>query len=146
MSTETEYALVEYDDYWLIPLTGRLLSRVIVGYGLTLEFLDPLEEQISVLIAGNFHLASDRGNVLLTCNQPTDLGPVLGLIGRSVETARAHKDGRLELNFAAGARICVAPADNYESWNVTGARWLRIVCMPGGDLAIWKPDTPETEN
>jgi Family of unknown function (DUF6188) len=141
-----EYVLIEYDDYWVIPLAGRLLSRVIVGYGLTLEFLDPQDEQISILIAGEFHLAFDNQNILLSHEQPTALGPALGLLARTVESARAYKDGRLELSFGGGSTISVAPADRYESWNVTGVRWLRIVCMPGGDLAVWKPDPPERDS
>jgi hypothetical protein len=135
-----QYTLVEYDDYWVIPLRGRPVSRFVVGYGLTIEFLDPENEQTIIMLAGEFHLEIDGKDFVLSHEEPTALGPALGLLGRAVESALAYKDGKLEVKFRGGAKLSVAPASNYESWNVTGTRWLRIVCMPGGDLAIWKPD------
>ena len=142
---DRECDLIEYDDYWVIPLRGRSLSRVIVGYGLTLEFLDPEDQQITIMIAGEFRLESDGHDFILSHEHPTALGPALGLLGQTVESARAHKDGRLEIKYAAGSKLSVMAAPSYEAWTVTGMRWLRIICMPGGDLAVWKPE-PASQN
>ena len=99
---DRECDLVEYDDYWVIPLRGRVLSRVIIGYGLTLEFLDPEDQQTTIMIAGEFRLESDGHDFILSHEQPMALGPALGLIGQTVESARAYKDGTLELKYGGG--------------------------------------------
>ncbi|WP_352231348.1 MULTISPECIES: DUF6188 family protein [Paenarthrobacter] len=38
-----------------------------------------------------------------------------------------------------GCRLCVVPEPEsaYESWNLKGPDGLRIVSVPGGELAVW---------
>ncbi|PKV82631.1 hypothetical protein BX283_0071 [Streptomyces sp. TLI_146] len=67
-----------------------------------------------------------------------EVADALGLFGRAVTEATAFKDGRLLVEFDQGARLTVAPDADFEAWNITGPGALRVVCMPGGELAIWR--------
>ncbi|GIM88393.1 hypothetical protein Ato02nite_001860 [Paractinoplanes toevensis] len=59
------------------------------------------------------------------------------LLGDTVRTARARDTGELEIGFAGGARLLVGADDDYESWAVIGPDGLLIVCLAGGELAVW---------
>ncbi|MFI5719823.1 DUF6188 family protein [Nocardia sp. NPDC051750] len=57
-----------------------------------------------------------------------------------VREAQTTDDGGLRLEFESGwSAEAVADAD-YEAWNVVGTRGFRVVCMPGGELAVWHAD------
>jgi hypothetical protein len=47
--------------------------------------------------------------------------------------------GRLDIVFA-GLTIAVPPDERYEAWQVRADNGLLMVCVPGGDVAIWKPE------
>lgn len=69
------------------------------------------------------------------------VGRLAELVGTTLASARAADDGTLTLDGAAGsdARALVVPADPYyEAWNAGIHRSL-VVCVPGGELAIWDP-------
>ena len=69
----------------------------------------------------------------------TALGSLLqGLTFR----AAAVEDGSLRLAFTSGAELIASPDPHYESWSVAGPAGQRIVCMPGGELAVWAADSP----
>lgn len=138
-----EYQLIEHDGYWSIPLIGQHLSRFKIDMQLTLEFFEPLEEETSVWIGGEFKVALDDKTYLFSTEQRDRISPVFGLLGRTVDSALAYKTGQLEITFREGGKLTVSPDQDYESWGVTGVRWLRIVCIPGGELAVWSADPPE---
>lgn len=67
------------------------------------------------------------------------LGPLPhGLTLRSSTVA----DGALRLAFAGGAELIAPPDPHYESWGLTGPAGQRLVCMPGGELAVWDASEP----
>ena len=145
METEPlqNYQLVEHHDHWTIPLVGQHVSRFRVDMQLTLEFFEPADEETMVWIAGEFRLDLDGKERLLSVGQRDTLGSVFALLNRSVQTALAYKNGTLEITFKEGGKLSVASESNYESWGVTGVRWLRLVCMPGGELAVWLAEPPD---
>ncbi|MGW3279436.1 DUF6188 family protein [Nocardia rhamnosiphila] len=49
----------------------------------------------------------------------------------------ATGNGTLQLKFESGSSIWVFADSNYEAWSVVGAEGFRMVCMPGGELAVW---------
>jgi hypothetical protein len=59
------------------------------------------------------------------------------LEGDRVGSAEAHDDGTLVIVFASGAELRVGPSPDYESWTVTGPGGMRVVCLAGGELAVW---------
>lgn len=62
----------------------------------------------------------------------------------TLEQKLTHVDvtgGYLSLAFDNDLRLRVEPDQHYESWQISSANNLLIVCMPGGDLSVWYPDT-----
>jgi Family of unknown function (DUF6188) len=59
------------------------------------------------------------------------------LAGRTV-SATSTEAGTLGISFADGATLRCDPDENYEAWEVVGGdpQYL-VVCMPGGELAVW---------
>jgi Family of unknown function (DUF6188) len=137
-----EYQLVEHDDYWAIPLLGQRVSRFKVDMQLTLEFFERADEETTVWISGEFKVEADGKKRLLSAEQRETVGPVFALLNRTVQSALAYKNGTLEITFTEGGKLSVPADPHYESWGVTGVRWLRVVCMPGGELAVWLADPP----
>jgi hypothetical protein len=138
-----EYQLIEHDDYWVIPLAGKPVCRFQVDFQLTLEFFEPEDEETIVWISGRFKLELEGQEYELSAEEREKIGPAFALFRQTVNSALAHKDGILEITFAGGGRLTVPANPNYEAWGVTGVRWLRVVCMPGGDLAVWSADPPD---
>lgn len=64
--------------------------------------------------------------------------PLVALVGQSLASAIAEKDGTLELRFSQGDRLRVGPNPDYEAWTIAGPGGIEAVCMPGGELALWK--------
>jgi len=64
------------------------------------------------------------------------LGPALRLFQEEVISARAFKNGELEVLFEDNSILRVAFDREYEAWEWVGAG-QRVVCMPGGKLAVW---------
>jgi len=116
-----------------------------VDYGLTIQFLEPESEKTEIRIGGKFHFqVNGKDWELCAETKPTELGPVFGIMAKTVKSALAFKDGRLEIDFAEGGKLTVMPDHAYEAWDVAGARWLRIVCLPGGGLETWQADPSES--
>lgn len=59
------------------------------------------------------------------------------LLGDTVRAARARRDGELEITFGGGARLLVGPDPDVESWALVGPAGLLVVCLAGGELAVW---------
>lgn len=137
-----EYKFTEYEDYWTIPLRGKPVCRFLVDSQLTIEFLEPESEETMIVVGGEFRLEIDGKEYALNAEEPTTLGPVFALYRRTVESALAFKEGRLEVKFLQGGKLSVMPHPDFESWNIAGVRGLCVVCTPGGELAIWQPDPP----
>lgn len=138
-----KYRLTEHDDYWVIPLVGKPVTRIIVGLELTLEFFESDDEQTTIWIGGEFRFEINGKEHTLSTEDPARLGPVLALARSTVESARAYKNGTLEVRFREGGKLSIGPHPQCEAWGVVGSRWLRVVCMPGGELATWQADPPE---
>jgi hypothetical protein len=133
--------LIENDDHWGVPLKGRSVSRFIVDYALTIQFLDIPGEEVDIRIAGEFHFKTGGKNHKLCPEQPTTLGPIFATLAHIVDYVRAFKDGRLEVQFIENEALIVMPCAKYEAWEIVGDRSLRIVCLPRGGLAVWQPES-----
>ena len=58
--------------------------------------------------------------------------------GEFLMTAAADRHGMLSVGFNTGWRLRVPPDEQFEAWTFTGASGEKVVCMPGGELAIWR--------
>lgn len=65
---------------------------------------------------------------------PVEVRPRLTGVLREVS---ATGNGTLQLEFESGSSIWMFADSNYEAWSVVGAEGFRMVCMPGGELAVW---------
>jgi hypothetical protein len=54
--------------------------------------------------------------------------------------------GTLRVVFEGGARLIVEPDPAYEAWSVSGPDGALVVSTPGGELAIWKPESSADES
>jgi hypothetical protein len=58
------------------------------------------------------------------------------------EIAFAAEEGALHIRFGEDAAIVVEADAQYEAWQLLfsdAGQELRVVCTPGGELAIWSP-------
>lgn len=131
--------LVEHSDHWVLPLQGKTVTRCLVDYAFGLELWEH-DGTMTIRIEGDLVLKGYGGEHRLSPAHPTALGPALSTIGQAIASAKAYKDGCLEVHFADGSILSVKPDTEYEAWEIVGTGGLRVVCMPGGSLAIWQPE------
>jgi hypothetical protein len=127
--------LIEEEDRWILPLAGASIVRCLVDWAITLQ----CDGEYEVRIEGPFIFRTPEGAVheLDPDEDPVGLGVVLSVARGRIVSAEAFKDGRLELLFTDGARIEVPVDASYEAWELAGPSGLRVVSLPGGELALW---------
>jgi hypothetical protein len=59
------------------------------------------------------------------------------LVGDVIIVAEAGGAGDLVIEFESGMKLAVRPNDDYEAWGLVGREGRRIICMPGGEIAVW---------
>ena len=130
--------LVEAEDRWLLPLVGQSVERLCIDFAVTLMLGGGFELRIEqpFVIQG-----ADGSEVLVVPEgDPDRLAPVLGLARSQVRAAVAFKDGHLEVSFSDGSHLGVPADEGFEAWELVGRDGLRVVCLPGGELAVWMPE------
>ena len=107
----------------LPDLTGQTLVNVDRDYTMRLETRE------------GWHIAIENEEIV----DDKDLAAALyGAIGKPITAFSIGNDGVLTMTVGE-AHVRVAPDPQYDSWNLVGplpAR-SRVVCTPGGELAIW---------
>jgi len=132
------HQLVEYSDYWVVPLQGKTVTRCLVDYAFGLEMWE-CGGTTTIRLEGDFVLQEPGGLNRLSPAHPTALGPALSALGKIIAAAKVYKDGCLEVHFADGSMLSVKPDATYEAWEIAGTGGLHVVCTPGGSLSIWQP-------
>jgi len=134
--------LIEKKREWVLPTGGRTVSRCLIDHAFSLDLWSP-EDVITLRVGGEFELHIDGKDYGLSPESPegaTSLSPALALLHKTVAKGVAYKDGVLKLEFGAGERLSVKPDSAFEAWELTSdSGALRIVCLPGGQLAVWQP-------
>jgi hypothetical protein len=146
MALMTGFEFVAEGGRIQLPLTGCMVNRCCVDWAISLEMQKPDGDHFELRIGGVFAFTAPGGNETLMRPEedPVGLGPVLACTRTAVESATAVDDGRLEMSFSDGSSLCVTPSPAYEAWELTGPRGSKIVCMPGGELAIWQPTSDDS--
>jgi hypothetical protein len=121
-----------------LELSGQRIVKVSVDFSITLCTDGGYEIQI----AGEFSLLAccERIDFTLT-EQGLKPDRFPSLLNQSVTSASADYTGTLILGFDSGTSLRVEPDPDYEAWNITGPRGRMIVCMPGGELAVWSQES-----
>ena len=138
----TEYALIDRPDYWEIPLGGKPVCRFTIDSETKIEFFEPPDEETVIILKGQFTLNIGSNRYGLDAEKPTELCPLFSIYRSVVRTAKAFKNGLLEVDFLDGEQLSAPPDEKrtYESWEIIGARHLRMVCLPSGGIMVWSPD------
>jgi hypothetical protein len=111
-------------------LVGHRLEYVWLGHAIVLGFSGGRQ----VVIEAVANLIGPSGRVDVEPGEnPSDV--LATLLGDVVRTARTH-DSELWIGFDSGSELVVGVDADYESWAVTGRDGL-IVCLAGGELAVW---------
>ena len=130
--------LVEHGDHWVVPLQGKTVTRCLVDHAFGIELWER-DRITTIRIEGDFVFQGSGGAHRLSPASPTTLGPALSTLGQAIASARAYKDGCLEVRWADGSTLSVKPDAEYETWEIAGPEGLRVVCTPGGRLSLWQP-------
>ncbi|SEA74320.1 MULTISPECIES: DUF6188 family protein [unclassified Mycobacterium] len=123
-----------------IDFSGLTLSELCVDFTARLYFT----AEHFVRIEGSFTLDAQGKSLYLTpdTDRPEAFETMYSLVGKRVSTSRISDNGSLSLEFEDGSQIVVEPDKEYEAWTATGPDGLVIVCMAGGELAIWSGIAP----
>ena len=90
-----------------------------------------------VTIEGDFTVRRGDEEVHVAPEALADGGAVLlGLLHQPVHAATVEEDGSLRLEIGE-AVVTVPPSAHFEAWNYVADDGRRVVCMPGGRLAVW---------
>lgn len=113
-----------------------------------------VEESFPVLTirtSGGYEIQAESGVTIHSTVGPAWKGDISDTdlnqfsIGSSLTGTVAHSfvdnDGNMKTELDSGCTIEFHPDEDYESWSVTGPNGYRVVCMPGGKLAVWTPET-----
>ena len=130
--------LVEHGNHWIVPLQGKTVTRCLVDHVFGMELWER-EGTTTIRIEGDFVVKDHNGEHQVSPTCPPALGPALSTLGKVVTAARAYKDGCLTVHFADRSSLSVKPDAAYEAWEIAGTDGLRVVCTPGGHLALWQP-------
>lgn len=119
-----------------LPLAGALVLLCSIDYAFSLDFDGGvhvrIERQFLLRTGGREHRIDLEG-------PPEGMGPALVLARATASSGEAFRDGRLHLVFDGGTTVDVPGGEQYEAWSLTAESGLRLVSLPGGDLAVWWP-------
>jgi hypothetical protein len=107
----------------LPDLTGQTLINVDRDYTMRMETRE------------GWHIAVEIEDVV----DDKDLAAALyGAIGKPITAFSIAEDGALSMTVG-DASFTARPQPKYESWNIVGPLPDKpmVVCLPGGELAIW---------
>jgi hypothetical protein len=123
-----------------IDLRGQTLTDLVADSTARLTFTG----DFFIRLESTFTLTMQGQVVSLTPDtDPLEaFSPMQVLVERAVTAATISDDGTLTLTFDDGSEIVAQPDIQYEAWTLTGPNRLIIVCMPGGDLAVWDAIAP----
>lgn len=126
----------ESGDTFGLPIVGREVSRLILDFRLTFQFLGD-DDDVDLTIATPFIINAGGRAQRLDPERPESLGPALPLLRQVIESATVDEGGFLEVVFAKGPALRVEPDPNYEAWQSRSSRGAMLICLPGGSLAVW---------
>jgi hypothetical protein len=134
-----------------VDLANRLLHAVVgygllafrIGGGVRLEFDDDAFHELTIEGSLRFVRAdgSERHGEPIS---PEVAEQLIQLLNTPVTAAAIDPDGTLTVTFD-NANLVVPYDEMYEAWQIRSDQGLLVVSMPGGDLAIWKPESDGTD-
>lgn len=126
-----------------LELEGKVLASYTAEFTVGLQ----LSDQFFVRIESPFTLALSTGSFSLSPEEdPAESFQPLGqLVGHTITESSVDSDGNLSISFDNSASLVVRPDSGYEAWTVSGPEGMLVVCMPGGELAVWSAEAQEAD-
>lgn len=126
----------ESSDWWVLPVADQPVVTCCVDYALTFRF----GNEVTLRIEQPFVYRTAEGveHLIVPEGDPVRMAPALAVCRQVARQGFAFKDGHLGLDFVDGSRVSVPTAEDLEPWELAGPDGLRVVSVPGGDLAIWR--------
>jgi hypothetical protein len=120
---------------------GRAVTRVLLDFSVTLQIWELSRPTVEIKLERPFEInGAGAGPVKV---DPENLGgravEVAAILGAVVRDIRADENGVLAVAFEDGRTITAGPDSSYESWSFVSDDGGRVICTPGGKLAIWGP-------
>jgi hypothetical protein len=113
-------------------LVGQRLEFVRLGHAIVLGFSGGRQVVIETVVS----LIGPGGRVDVEPGEhPSDV--LATLLGDVVRTARTDDRGELRVAFTGGSKVVIGVDADFESWAVTGPDGVLVVCLAGGELAVW---------
>jgi hypothetical protein len=133
----TPLDVVDRGDCWELPVGGVRVAECCVDFAVSIR----LSNEVSVRIEQPFVYTTAEGvdHLIVPEGDPVRLAPVLTVARLAVGQGAAFKDGHLELRFDDGSLLSVPATEDLEPWEIVGPDGLRVVSVPGGELAVWRP-------
>jgi hypothetical protein len=141
----------ELSGDWHLDLEEAQVILVSLDYRLSFTVTDDSLTRLNVVLKSPFiaRLGPDPDECRL---DPSTTDPDLGRFAVSLKTqrlveCRGTSAGVLLLRFDGGASVMLGPSDRYQAWEVAyapsedNAASFHIVCLPGGERALWGSDT-----
>ncbi|MEY7972058.1 DUF6188 family protein [Saccharomonospora xinjiangensis] len=121
-----------------LDLAGRTVTSCDFGYTVTIRFAGGRELDIE----SDLLLARPDRRVELSPGVEVSEGAEMlsELISLTVTSAMTEESGELRLKFEEGTMLSIEPDEEFESWTYVAPDGLKIVCMPGGELAVWSEE------
>jgi hypothetical protein len=120
-------------------LVDRNISRVLIDFSVTLQFADdgPAAE---LKLECSFAITTSAGSQTIEPERMVEGAQmVVGLFGARVLSVRVDQGSELVVDLSDERRLRAWPDAQYESWSYTSEDGSRVICMPGGQVAIWSP-------
>lgn len=130
--------LSEQADRWTLQVGGAAITRVCFDWAVSLT-VGTTGAALEIRIEQPFSLVDTEGTriILDPERDPAELAPVLHICRIGTVRLEAMKAGSLELELVNGSILNVPPVRDYEAWTLAGPKGLKLVCMPGGKVAVW---------
>ncbi|HKW24808.1 MAG TPA: DUF6188 family protein [Terriglobales bacterium] len=128
----------EVTNKLLHVLAGRRVTQLKVDFGFTVSLWSP-DLYVEIRIEQPFTFTSRDGRRYHV--RPDDIETVCAAlqIFNQVASGAAVDNGALRVEFESKLSFFVSPHQKYEAWTIAASNGLKIVCAPGGELAVWSP-------
>ena len=127
------------DDY-ILPLKGTVINKFVIDNQFCMQFLE-LADPMDINIGGRFFVDFGGNKQEFDIENVDTLGPAFRLFQKEIEYGKVYKNGTLEIQFKDRTILIAPPLDKYECWELNTKSGVKIISIPGGDLAIWGQGT-----
>src|SRR5581483_11372367 len=95
-----------------------------------------------VRFEGDFRMEVENRAFQVFPGRLETIGEALSVFERRIEAIDVRLDGQLTVTFGEGCRILAGFSPLCEAWEAAGPVGAKVVCVPGGGLAVWTGGNP----